>query len=202
MDLQTLIPLLFVVSLQSSTLPAEEPHPSSDSSLPLAKIDGMPISKEDVMKGASEALKEFRLKNLQIAAQQQEKKHQIIQQHLDQMISSRILKLEAESRGMDTKHLIAEEVDAQVPEPTQETILQIYKANRNRLSGSEEKRKNQVRTYLKKQLRQKRYRTFMDSLKDQYQVEYFLEPHRAQIEREGRRLPGPGGSPCRDHRIF
>ena len=184
-----LAPLLTL--LLCSALMAEESPDSSDAPVTLAKVEGEAIHKNEVMTRAAQALKELRLEKLQVKAQQEEKRHQIIRQQLDQLISNRVLELEAKSRDLDSQRLIAQEIDDRVLEPSEETVAQIYTVNRNRLPGSEKQRRAKVRDYLKQQQRQKLFREFMESLKNKYKVQYFLQPHRFQVETEGRPSLGP-----------
>ena len=181
----------FLTFLLCSASMAEESPDSADAPVTLATVEGEALHEKEVMEGAAQALEELRLEDLQVKAQQKEKRHQIIQQQLDQQISTRVIELEAKSRGLDRQRLIAQEIDDRVTEPPEENVSQIYTVNRNRLPGSEEQGKTKVRDYLKQQQRQKLVQEFMESLKDKYKVQSFLEPYRVQVQTKGKPALGP-----------
>lgn len=120
-------------------------------------------------------------------------RHQLTEETLDRAIAIRLVELEADARGTTEADLILSEVDAKVTAPTDAEKRALYEDRG--LQGSYEQLEPQIRRFLALQDRDRVYAEFLDSLRERFPVETFLDPFRSTVETEGFPAKGPEDAP-------
>jgi protein-disulfide isomerase len=116
---------------------------------------------------------------------------------LDEMIDSRLLDEEARARGLDRSTLVAREITAKVPVPTDEEITSWYHANSARIQegGSLDQLRGAIKTYLTNERTTALRQQFIETLKAKTPVRIYLEIPRQKVETAGRPAQGPPNAP-------
>jgi protein-disulfide isomerase len=115
---------------------------------------------------------------------------------LDDMISNRLIAVDAKSRGTDPSAVVQQEIIAKVVPPSETEIAEWYKANQARVQGAT---LEQVSAPIRQLLTQERTaaarRALVDKLKASTPVTMTLEPPRATVSDAGRPAKGPANAP-------
>jgi protein-disulfide isomerase len=119
--------------------------------------------------------------------------YDVTDQVLQAMIQERLLRLEAEARGIEPAELLEAEVDSRVEEPSAERISAFIQERG--LQGSLDRLGPQVAAYLRNQSRQALLEAFVTDLESRYPVERRLEPLRISVASEGFPSRGPRNAP-------
>jgi protein-disulfide isomerase len=159
-----------------------------------AKGQGVFIELEQVLEAAHPQLENLELERLRFEAEQLKKRHQILQEKTRELVGQRVLELEASLRRMDPQQLFRQ-IDASVPEPTQEEIDQVWENNKDRIKDPKEQVEPQIRQYLKRQKSQQAFADFVSSLVEKFDVKYLLEPLRFEVAADGFPALGPADAP-------
>jgi protein-disulfide isomerase len=121
--------------------------------------------------------------------------HQLTEQTLDQAIRRQLLELEAEERRISVQELLAAEVDARVPEPSEAQVDSVYQAYRDQLDLPIDSVAGRIRDFLRSQSRQDYHDSFLAVLTGQYGVENRLEMPRTDVASAGFPSRGPDDAP-------
>ena len=116
------------------------------------------------------------------------------EQALEQLIVERLVKAEAEKRGLSEEALFKAEVDDKIVPPPEDAIRGFYEANKARMppDSTYESMREQVVAAMTKQDRSKAIRTFLDGLKAAAKVETFLTSFKVDVPaRQGAPVKGP-----------
>ena len=127
----------------------------------------------------------------------QTRRHQVLESQLDQLVSRKVVELEAIARGIEAGELIRIEVDSQLTEATAEEVESFYEKNKQRIPPQVtfEEVEPEIRTVLKRQQRQQRYAAFVGELRGKYGATTSLLPLRFEVEANGHPSWGPAGAP-------
>lgn len=161
----------------------------------LATVNGVTISGTQVQEASRKELDDLKLQKLKAEAEFTQRRYDILQSKLEQLVDDELLKAESAKRGVSKEELLKTEVDSKVQDPTKAEVDQFYQVNKARIRNSEEAVEPQIRAYLRRQKRQEAYQSFISHLKDQYSVKTFLKPFRRQVEVDGHPSKGPAGAP-------
>lgn len=161
----------------------------------LAEIGDEQITRAEIELRAAIQLESLRNEELRFAAEQRKKRHEILENTLNQMISDRLLELEAREQGVTRDELIQKEVQARIEQPTDEQADQFYEENKSRIRGSKEEVLPQIKAFLVRQQSQEALNDYLDGLRDKYDVESNLEPLRFDIDTDGKPALGPENAP-------
>jgi protein-disulfide isomerase len=131
----------------------------------LADVNGTVITTQEIERAAGRPL--FQL-NQQIYALQRQK--------LDELIDERLLAEEAKRRGVSVEALFEQEVNAKLLPVTDDDILALYKANKERIPVELEKVKDKIRDLLKNQRLTSQKALFIKSLRDKAKIVSYLKP--------------------------
>ena len=145
----------------------------------LATVDGDEITRNEVEANAGAQLAQLRSQIFDLT-----------DQALTQTIDQKVLDLEAGKRGVETAELIAAVVDSTPPVATEAQIDSVYEANKDRIDQPREVIAPQIEAFLLNRARQARFDSLISSLRDEYDVENYLEPPRFEVEAMGPAL-GP-----------
>jgi len=161
----------------------------------MAVVNGVLISEDEVRKAAAGDLENIELKRMQSEATFKRDQQSIYEKTLSNLVDSRIIEAEAKKRGVTAQSLIATEIDAKTPAPTEQEVTAFYEANRSRISVGSDEALRQVRTYLRQQNRETVYEQFVTSIRKEHKIETFLQPLRTPIATEGFPTRGPATAP-------
>ena len=110
-------------------------------------------------------------------------------------VSDRLMELEAKKRGISVDELIAREVEAKVPEPTDEEVDAFYAERKDRIQQPQEEVAGQIREYLVRQRQGQVHAKLVADLKADYGYQLMLEPIRVVVVAEGFPAKGPASAP-------
>ncbi len=159
---------------------------------PVAVVQGVPISDDELNKAAAADLDRLELQRLQAEAGFERSRHQVREAALNRLIEDRIFTLEAAKENLSQAELIAREVDGKVQDPTDAEINTVYEANKARINVSREQVRPQIVQFLRQQRQAKLRADFVERLKPVYGVTISLEPQRLAVSVTGR--PARGGA--------
>jgi hypothetical protein len=95
---------------------------------------------------------------------------------LDELIGQRLLQAEAARRGLSVEALLAQEVDAKVPEVTEEQAAQFYEQNKNRMvERPEAELKQKSKEILTKYRRVHEREKYVQALREKAKVTLYLQ---------------------------
>jgi len=120
--------------------------------------------------------------------------HDLTERALDQLIGQKLVELEAEKRGLDTDSLVALEVVARVPPPTEAQIDSVYDVYRDQIRMSRDSVAPQIADFLTQRGRATAMDVFVARLRADYEVHNYLEPRRVEVEAVGPSR-GPADAP-------
>ena len=154
---------------------------------PLAEVDGVAITAEEVEKALAAQLTKL-----------EEQIYNLKRQRIEGLINEKLLAKEAKKRGLSIPALVDAEVTSKVDLITEQEIDNFYQANKAQLKGEEEKIREQIRAYLQNQKIQARREAFLQSLRSQAKVAVNLKPppvHRVEVRVEGAPFKGGENAP-------
>lgn len=152
-------------------------------SAPLAEVDGLAITAEDVEKPIAPQLSKL-----------EEQIYNLKRQRLDALINDRLLQKEATKRNFSVPALLDAEVTAKVGLVTEQEIEKFYQDNKAQIKGEQAQVREQIRAYLQNQKLAARREEFLTSLRAQAKVVVNLKPPPIQrIEVSVQGAPFKGG---------
>jgi protein-disulfide isomerase len=166
-----------------------------DKSEVLAEIQGEQILRSDVEESAAEALDQLQTERIRFETQEVYKRYRIIQNALNALTSDKVLRLEADAKGVSKEELVTQEVDAKVEPPTDEEVEKYYEKNRKRFQGDKEESLPHVRKIVERNGIVNARSQYVESLKEKYGVETHLPPLRMEVPSQGFPSIGPGDAP-------
>jgi protein-disulfide isomerase len=128
----------------------------------------------------------------------EEQKFRLRKQGLDNMVAERLVKAEAQKRGLTEEQLFKAEVDDKVPEPPEAELRKLYEEAKERLPPGTtfEQVRPQIVNFLSGSKKQELGREFIEGLKKQANVKVTLpEPVRPPPERKQVAATGPARGP-------
>ena len=182
--LQKTILWAFMLSVALAGLAAAQaPHKAE----PLAEVDGVAITAEEVEQAIGAPL-----------ARLQDQIYQMKRQKVEALIGERLLAREAAKRGISVPAVLDAEVTGKVGLVTEQEIETFYQANKAQLSGEEATVREQIRARLQNQKLAARREAFLQSLRAQAKVVVHLQPppvFRVAVAVEGEPFKGPATAP-------
>jgi protein-disulfide isomerase len=152
----------------------------------VAEIDGVPITAEELDRHAAGELQRLR-----------DQEYEVRKSALESLVTERLVKKEAASRGVSEQELMRLEVEEKVPPPVASEIQEVYDANRHRVGGrTRAEVEPQIVSSLMQQRTAERARAFTQALRDQVKVRVLLEQPRAEVKiPAGTPVLGPPDAP-------
>ena len=163
---------------------AEKP---ADPNEVLAKVDGKPITRAQVMADAAEQFKQLEMQLTQCQSQYEKNKHDLVEQSVEQSVRDRMVEAEAKAKGVTPEQLLADAVKP--AEVTDAEVDAFYEENKAQIPRPKEQVAPQIKQYLAQQRQSEARETFYASLGDKYKAEYLIEPMRVEVAATG---PGKG----------
>ncbi|MGH9804970.1 MAG: thioredoxin domain-containing protein [Candidatus Acidiferrales bacterium] len=160
---------------------------SPEKNAPLAEVNGEVITAAELERAVGPSL-----------AKLQEQIYALKKEKLEGLIEERLLKSEAEKRGVAVEALLQAEIEGQVQPVSDEEVKAFYAANKARLRGEESGLIEPIRSYLREQKIEARRKAFLAQLRAQAEVVIHLEApevYRAEVGVEGAPFRGAEGAP-------
>lgn len=160
-----------------------------DPSTPVAEVSGQTITAGELEKEVAP----------QIEAIQSEYEKQLFEarkNRLEQLVIERIVKAEAQKKGMSEEEYIASEVDKSIPQPDDAQMQKMYEEAKSRLPPGTtfEQVKPQIAQFLTRQQRQEKMGALIDRLKKDAGVKILLKAPRKEVAATGP-SKGPDNAP-------
>jgi len=146
---------------------------SPDRKQPLAEVNGEVITAAELERAIGPSL-----------AKLQEQIYALKKEKLEGLIQERLLKEEAEKRGVSVEAMLQAEVEGKVEPISDEEVRVFYEANKARIKGDEAGFREPIRAYLREQKVEARRHAFLAELRSQANVVIHLEPpevYRAEV---------------------
>lgn len=151
---------------------------------PVAIVGGRTIYEEDMLPQLESRLQ-------QIRNQEYELKRQV----LDGLINQRLVEAEAARLGLTPPALLKQEVDSKIADPSDDEVLALYNAQKDRINRPFEEVKTQIRDAIKDSKTKDARKAFFDSLREKTEVSVFLKPPRVAVSYDPERVRGNASAP-------
>lgn len=154
---------------------------------PLAVVDGVAISSEEVEKSLAGQLSKL-----------EEQIYNLKRQKLDALINEKLLEKEAAKRKLTVPALLDAEVTARVTLVTEQEIENFYQENKTQVKGEQAQVREKIRTYLQNQKLAAKREEFLRSLRGQAKVVVNLKPppvQRIEVSVQGAPIKGGEKAP-------
>lgn len=161
---------------------ADSKTPPAATAKALAKVNGVAIMENDVM---AQHKTEFS----QIDRDYQQKRQQIMESAVNQMIDDQLLAAEASAKGVSKDQLLSTIHPLSV---TDLDVNNFYEQNKARINGTKEQVTPQIKAYLQQQNEASARQAFFKELRGRYKVEVLLEPLRTEVAATGPAKGVPG----------
>lgn len=150
----------------------------------VAKVNGVAISESQVEAQHKQEL-------TQADRDYQQKRYQIMENGLNQLIDDQLLTSEATAKGVSKDQLLS---TIQVAPVTDADADNFYEQNKARINGTKEQVIPQIKMYLQQQNQATARQAFFKDLRVKYKVEFLLEPIRVDVAATGP-VKGPADAP-------
>jgi protein-disulfide isomerase len=148
----------------------------------IATVAGEDISRDEVEKRVRPQLIEV-----------ENNKYEILEQGLNEAIAEKLLAKEAKSRGVTVDDLRKTEIEAKVPEPSDDQIQKLYDQNKAQLGTQTlDELKPKIKAYLQNQGAAGRETEYIEELKKKYPTTVTLAPPKIEVSDAGRESRGGG----------
>ena len=154
---------------------------------PLAEVDGVAITSEEVEKPLASQLSKL-----------EEQIYNLKRQRVDVLVNEKLLANEAAKRAISVPVLLDAEVTSKVGLVTEQEIEKFYQENKTRLKGEESTFRDQIRTHLQNQKLVTKRQEFLESLRSQAKIVVKLKPPpvlRVQVSVDGAPFKGAAKAP-------
>jgi len=150
---------------------------------PLAEVDGIAITAEEVEKSLAGQLSKL-----------EEQIYNLKRQKLDALINEKLLEKEAAKRKLTVPALLDAEVTAKVSLVTEQEIESFYQENKTQVKGEQTEVREKIRSYLQNQKLSAKREEFLRSLRGQAKVAVNLKaPPVQRVEVSVQGAPFKGG---------
>ena len=161
----------------------------------LADIRGRTISRGELEGAVEEELHQLAMDNLRFAADQERRRYDILAKQLSTMMSEELFRLEAAERGISQDDLLEQEVYSKAESPTERDVESFYAMNSSRMQEPKVQVLPMIRRHLAETKMDEAHQSFLDQLKEKYQVEDHFGPFRLDIATEGHPSLGAADAP-------
>jgi protein-disulfide isomerase len=161
--------------------------PALAASEPLAEVDGIAITSEEVEKPLAPQVSKL-----------EEQIYNLKRQKLEALIDDKLLEKEAAKRKLTVPTLLDAEVTSKVGLVTEQEIEKFYQENKAQIKGEQAQVREQIRSYLQNQKLNAKRDAFVKSLRSQAKVVVNLKPPpvlRVELAVDGAPFKGPAKAP-------
>jgi protein-disulfide isomerase len=123
-------------------------------------------------------------------------RYEALKNGLDRMIADRIIKTEAEARGVTVEALLDSEVKSKLTTPSEEEVVSVYEANKSDLGEATlEQVRPQIVQFLTQRQEALATRGFVDQLRAKYKPQVLLAAPKVEVGTGSLEPRGPAGAP-------
>src|SRR2546422_11607360 len=151
---------------------------------PLAVVAGQPIYDDDLLPFVQAQVFQLRLQEYEVKSKA-----------LENLVNQKLLEAEAKKKGMPAEKVLAQEVDAKVPEPTEAELQALYIVQKEQLRKSFDDIKAQLQQLLKQAKLQQARQDYYKRLREQAGVSIFLQKPKVEVAYDPARLRGNPKAP-------
>src|SRR6266704_3884400 len=151
---------------------------------PLAVVAGQPIYDDDLLPYVQAQVFQLRVQEYEVKSKA-----------LENLVNQRLLEAEAKKKGIPTEKVLAQEVDAKVPEPTEAELQALYIVQKEQLRKSFDELKAQLQQLLKRAKLQQARQDYYTGLREQAGVSIFLRKPKVEVSYDPARLRGSPKAP-------
>src|SRR5947207_9932920 len=167
--------LLLLLDLATVAQTVDQPKKNE----PLAIVGGQPIYDDDLLPYVQGQLFQFRLQEYEVKSKA-----------LENLVNQKLLEAEARKKGIPAEKVLAQEVDAKVPEPTEAELQALYIVQKEQLRKSFDELKAQLQQLLKRAKLQQARQDYYTRLREQAAVSIFLQKPKVEVTHDPARLRG------------
>jgi protein-disulfide isomerase len=150
---------------------------------PIATVEGQPIYTEDLMTAGDRL---FDLRN---------QEYKVKSDALDTLIRKRLIEAEAKKKGVSVEELLKQEVDAKIPEPSDDVARGYFLAAQNQSTLSFDALKAQVKQFVRNAEIQQARKKYEDWLRARAEISILLRPPSVQLAYDAARVEGNPNAP-------
>jgi protein-disulfide isomerase len=151
---------------------------------PLAVVAGQPIFDNDLMPFVQAQIHPLHVQEYEIKSKA-----------LDNLIDHKLLEAEGKKKGITADQVLAEEVNAKVPEPTDAELQALYIVQKQQLGRPFQELKPQLQRLLKDAKLQEARQNYFESLRERAGVSVFLRKPKVEVAHDPARLRGNPTAP-------
>src|SRR5713226_1342806 len=176
------LPFVFLIfgsagSLAQTTSPTRQKEP-------LAVVAGQPIYDDDLLPFVQAQVFQLRLQEYEVKSKA-----------LENLVNQKLLEADAKKKGIPTEKVLAQEVDAKVPEPTEAELQALYIVQKEQLNRSFDEIKTQLQQLLKQAKVQQARQNYYKRLREQAGVSILLKKPKVEVAYDPARLRGSPKAP-------
>jgi protein-disulfide isomerase len=160
---------------------------SQASGKPLAEVDGVPVSAEEVDKAIGAPLINL-----------QKQMYDLRRQKLEELINATLLTREAKKRNLSVSALLDAEVTSKVSLVTEQEVETFYEKNKARVPGDPTTARQQIRIHLQNEKIASKKQEYFQRLRSSAKIAIHLKPppvHRVEVSTNGGPSKGPARAP-------
>src|SRR5438094_1077451 len=146
---------------------------------PVAVVAGQPIYEDDLLPLVQAQVFQLRLQEYEVKSKA-----------LENLVNQKLLEAEAKKKGIPAEKVLAQEVDARVPEPTEAELQALYIVQKEQLRKSFDELKPQLQQLLKRAKLQQARQDYYTRLREQAAVSIFLQKPKVEVTHDPARLRG------------
>ena len=169
----------FVCLLLGSAVCASQTFGQAKQKEPLAVVAGQPIYDEDLLPFVQAQVFQLRVQEYEVKSRA-----------LENLVNQKLLEAEAKKKGIPAEKVLAQEVDAKVPEPTEAELQALYIVQKEQLRKSFDELKAQLQQLLKRAKLQQARQDYYTGLRERAAVSIFLRKPKAEVTYDPARLRG------------
>jgi len=183
-DLGRFAPPFFVCLFFGCAVCASQAFGQAKQKEPLAVVAGQPIYDDDLLPFVQAQVFQLRVQEYEVKSKA-----------LENLVNQKLLEAEAKKKGIPTEKVLAQEVDAKVPEPTEAELQALYIVQKEQLRKSFDELKAQLQQLLKRAKLQQARQDYYTRLREQAAVSIFLQKPKVEVSYDPARLRGSPRAP-------
>ncbi len=169
--------------------------PGNDEPGVWVRAEGFRLERSEIEEAAASRLREVELEALRAPARIRMRQHEILSETMKNLASEKLLRLEAETRGISVEELAETEIKSRIAPLTDDELEKLYELNKNRLQGTRDEILAQITSYMSAQREKQAREEYTDELAKKQGVEYLIPPVRFDISTKGNPSFGPANAP-------
>jgi protein-disulfide isomerase len=168
---------------------------AQNQSKPVAIVNGENITQDQLNRAAAADIDRLEKKREQFLITLQRDKQTAIEEALDEIVTQKLLDLEAKKRNTSVDQLVKSEVQDKIEAPSEETVRKFYDDNRAVIKGSFIETAKDIQNYLMQQGQNAAFTNLIAKLRKDYGYKSMLELERANVAIQGHPSKGPATAP-------